>query len=560
MQILKNILMISGGNSSISDEYGSAVPAPEIKIGIAYEIDLDLRAANPNGDNAILAPYPYQELSAASGFYLAIDGDWNHETTPKLFITSGISLYQDEEGHTHLHASLPNTAQPGILSAVATAKSISLLCEIGGYAASGSAADAVFAFDFSLTIRNRIYIGDEVPETVENDPEYLTAAQVRAVIADYLAAGISIGTVTSGDAADASISGSVPNQQLNLVLPKGETGGPGRDGQDGIDGTNGLTPYIDPDTKNWRIGNHDTEVCAEGKTGPRGQGMEFDASGSLADKALYDDEAAGFKFAATSINSTAKTTTLYIWTKLSSASADWSDALTFVFYSSDSVAVILEPIEFDPPAMDAVAEYFHFSMTNYPNACVCQVALDTADGELILPYYSDLGVKKILKIGTECYIYFGSNIPAYTRGRIYLSQFVAAEASGSTNIGGDSPTWELPDEGIYYGYIPAVDAASLNSVADITQDMIDDAVTAGTVVRIEANALNQSVTVPKYGWLFVALPAGSSLVAKKDDGFGNQVAFAEDNGTTGTSASNLKFYGEFSLVSAAHTLYVGGAS
>jgi len=558
MQTLKNILMISGGSSSITDAYGSAKSTPEIKIGIAYAIDLDLRIANANSDNSLLSPYPYSELSAATGFYLAIDGDWNHDTTPKLFITSGISLYQDADGFTHLRAELPNTAQQGILDAVAANKSVSLTCEIGGYAASGSAADAVFAFDFNLTIRNRVYIGEEVPVAVKNDPEYLTTSQVRAIIAEYLAAGLSIGTVTSGTSASASITGSVPNQTLNLVLPKGDPGTPGDDGDPGDNGDDGLTPHIDPETKNWKIGPLDTGVCAEGKKGERGEGMDFDASGTVAEKSLYDDEDAGFKFAATVVNSTAKTTTLYIWTKLSSASADWSDALTFVFYSSDSVATILEPIEFDPPAVGAVVEYYHFSLANYPNACVCQVALDTADGELILPYYSDLGVKKILKIGTECYIYFGANIPAYTKGRIYLSQFVAAEASSSTNTGGGSstPGWTNANEAIYYGYIPASSASSLNTVSDITQEMIDAAITAGTVTRVESNSLDQSVTVPQYGWLFVALPADSTLAAKKDDGFGTQVDFAETNGVTGTTATGLKFYGEFSLVAATHTVYV----
>lgn len=555
MQILKNILMIGGGNSLITDAYGSSIAAPEIKVGIAYEIDLDLRAANTNSDNSMLAPYPYSELSAATGFYLALDGDWNHETTPKLFITSGISLYQDSDGYTHLRAELPNTAQQGILDAVAANKSVGLICEIGGYAPSGSAANAIFAFDFNLTIRNRIYIGESVPETVENDPEYLTAAQVRAVIAEYLAAGISIGTVTSGESAEASISGSVPNQRLNLVLPKGETGGDGRDGNDGIDGTNGLTPHIDPDTKNWKIGDYDTEVCAEGQPGQRGEGMNFDASGTIAEKALYDDRPAGFKFAATVVNSTARTTTLYIWTKNSAASGDWSDALRFVFYSSNSEATVLQPIEFDPPSAGAASEYFHFSLANYPNACVCQVAFDTEDGELILPYYSDLGVKKILKIGSECYIYFGSNIPAYTKGRIYLSQFVAAETVASQEGGDDNPGWGEDTSTIYYGYIPAESAASLNSVADITQELIDAAIQAGTVTRIEANTLSQSVTVPRYGWLFVALPVDSALTAKKDDGFGAQVNFAETNGTTGTAADTLKFYGEFSLIAATHTVY-----
>ena len=555
MQIIKNVLMIGGGNSLITDAYGSSLAAPEIKVGIAYEIDLDLRSANPNADNSMLAPYPYEELSAATGFYLALDGDWNHDTTPKLFLTSGIYLSQDAEGFTHLHARLPNTAQRGILDAVAANQSVGLICEIGGYAPNGSAADAIFAFDFNLSIRNRIYIGETVPETVESDPEYLTASQVRSIIAEYFAAGIQIGSVSSGDTASASITGAVPNQVLNLVLPKGDPGQDAAPAQDGVPGRDGDTPRIDPETKNWIIGNTDTQVCAEGKQGQRGQGMEFDASGSIAEKALYDDEAVGFKFAATVINSTAKTTTLYIWTKLSDASADWSDALTFVFYSSESEATILQPIEFDPPAAGAATEYYHFSLSAYPNACVCQVALDTADGELILPYYSDLGVKKILKIGTECYIYFGSNIPAYTKGRIYLSQFVAAVATGSADSG-EEPGWENAAEEIYYGYIPAESAATLNSVADITQAMIDAAITAGTVTRVEANTLSQSVTVPRYGFLFVAVAKESTLAAKKDDGFGSQIAFAETNGTTGTAVSTLKFYGEFSLVSATHTIYV----
>ena len=43
--------------------------------------------------------------------------------------------------------------------------------------------------------------------------------------------------------------------------------------------------------------------------------------------------------------------------------------------------------------------------------------------------------------------------------------------------------------------------------------------------------------------------------AKKDDGFGAQVNFAETNGTTGTAVSTLKFYGEFSLIAATHTVY-----
>ena len=59
---------------------------------------------------------------------------------------------------------------------------------------------------------------------------------------------LTIGTVQKGDNANATITGTSPNQVLNLTLPKGDTGpqGPagrdgtnGQDGKDGVDGQNG---------------------------------------------------------------------------------------------------------------------------------------------------------------------------------------------------------------------------------------------------------------------------------------------------------------------------------
>ncbi len=47
---------------------------------------------------------------------------------------------------------------------------------------------------------------------------------------------LTIGTVTDGDAASATITGTSPNQVLNLVLPKGDTGSTGPSGRDGVDG------------------------------------------------------------------------------------------------------------------------------------------------------------------------------------------------------------------------------------------------------------------------------------------------------------------------------------
>ena len=53
---------------------------------------------------------------------------------------------------------------------------------------------------------------------------------------------ITIGTVTNGDTASASITGDSPNYTLNLVLPKGAKGDKGDKGDTGAKGTDGVTP------------------------------------------------------------------------------------------------------------------------------------------------------------------------------------------------------------------------------------------------------------------------------------------------------------------------------
>ncbi|MBO5680521.1 MAG: hypothetical protein J6T08_02290 [Lentisphaeria bacterium] len=152
------------------------------------------------------------------------------------------------------------------------------------------------------------------------------------------------------------------------------------------------------------------------------------------------------------------------------------------------------------------------------------------------------------------YIYFGKNIPSYTKGRIYLSQFVTAEA---TQVPGIDPTPEdTSKETIYYGYIPQEQATTLSSAADITLAMIQSAQSAGSVWMVEGSSLANSLTVPRYAWMFIAVPADSALIGKKDDGFGGKVAFEGSNGEVGTAVNTFKFYGEFTLISAEQKLYV----
>lgn len=57
---------------------------------------------------------------------------------------------------------------------------------------------------------------------------------------------LTIGTVTNGDPAAASITGAAPNQVLNLTLPPGPAGADGADGTDGTDGVDGATGPAGP--------------------------------------------------------------------------------------------------------------------------------------------------------------------------------------------------------------------------------------------------------------------------------------------------------------------------
>lgn len=70
-------------------------------------------------------------------------------------------------------------------------------------------------------------------QTFSSLTDYLSALQ-EAVSATYY--NLSIGTVSSGATASASISGSYPNQFLNLVLQPGPTGPTGPTGPQGPSG------------------------------------------------------------------------------------------------------------------------------------------------------------------------------------------------------------------------------------------------------------------------------------------------------------------------------------
>ena len=182
MQIIRTILKLSGGDAEVSDEYGKKTTSPAVKIGIAAVLEADLRSDKTDDVTGKLLPYDFDELSGADSFYFCLDGDWDHDTQPKLLKTSGISLYQDSDGKTIFRAELPQTATETLIDTVAKNKSVTLLSEFGGYKAADGTASAIFAWSFSIALQNRLFLG-EVPAEVVNDPTYLTAAEVKALIA-----------------------------------------------------------------------------------------------------------------------------------------------------------------------------------------------------------------------------------------------------------------------------------------------------------------------------------------------------------------------------------------
>ena len=204
------------------------------------------------------------------------------------------------------------------------------------------------------------------------------------------------------------------------------------------------------------------------------------------------------------------------------------------------------PVEFLPP--DGAVEYFRVKApAEY--ATVSAVTVETGDGELMLPYYSEFGVIKILRKSGYFYIYFGSAVPEYSKGKIYFAQLITSDLSDGA---------DKSDRVIYYGY---VQDSSLQSVTGVTEAML----TAGSMKSVKADSLEKTSLgiVPAGAFAIVVCPEG--MTATKDNGFGGKVAFSENNAMSGTGANgvritiagkNYKIYGELKLNTAEVFCYV----
>ena len=97
---------------------------------------------------------------------------------------------------------------------------------------------------------------------------------------------LAIGTVTKGTEAAATITGSAPNQTLNLVLPKGDKGDKGATGETGATGPQGPQGLQGLPGEKGDKG----ETGATGATGPKGDKGDTGATGPQGEKGDKGDK------------------------------------------------------------------------------------------------------------------------------------------------------------------------------------------------------------------------------------------------------------------------------
>ena len=376
-----------------------------------------------------------------------------------------------------------------------------------------------------------------------------------------------------GVAQEAGFPGTVHEWLASLTGPQGE---PGKNAYE-VAQENGFT-------------GTEEDFIASLKGDP-GQDLKIDATGELSELDVYGAEPKGFTFAAAVTDPVAQTTKLYIYVKKSDSLNHWCNPTVITYFSrngDDGENVkLIPPMEFKAPTEEDKSDYISFSLSKYPAAYVAAVCIDTADGEYKLPYNSAMGVKKIVKRSDgKTYVYFGNLVPEYETGRIYFAQGVAEKTlwmlyqeQGGKYSYNDfcRKIFELIGEGetnpdepevtgkMYYGYVTAEAAGMMTSLTQLTQSIIEAAISAGTVTECDAAAIGKlSMNAPAYSWIVAILP-GDALKALKDDGLGGKVAFTLDNGAAGSGANGAdltlgetayKVYGELQIVTAQTSIYI----
>ena len=193
MQKIRSVLKIGASGAELCDRYGAVSGVGlEIMLGTGCLLEFELRGES-SGESAILPDYSCADLNAAS-LYCAVDLHPANRDEPPLLIFTGVELVQEPAGHNVIRVPIRNTAVSGIVSALGGAASAELVCELGGFDADGA---PVFAWQFPLSVRSRVYLGGG-SETAVSDPAYYTAVQVDAIAAGLRTAIGAAGSSAAG--------------------------------------------------------------------------------------------------------------------------------------------------------------------------------------------------------------------------------------------------------------------------------------------------------------------------------------------------------------------------
>ncbi len=176
MQKIRSILKIGTSGAALCDAYGSTNGVVlELMSGTSYILEFDLRSESA-GESAVLPAYPAATLQTA-GCYCALDENSANSDDPPMLICSGVTLTVDKDGYCILSVPFNGNAGSKLAGLLTGQSSVDLLCELGGFDSDGT---AVFAWQFPVTLRSRVYRGSG-SESVPDDPAYLTAVQVQAI-------------------------------------------------------------------------------------------------------------------------------------------------------------------------------------------------------------------------------------------------------------------------------------------------------------------------------------------------------------------------------------------
>lgn len=144
-------------------------------------------------------------------------GEWNTATSYDKY---NIAYYTD--GHTYIALEANNNAVPSD-NPDKWVKLVDNTASLNAASAANTAAEAA-----NTAAAGANAVKTEIEQALE-DGDFVGPAGPKGD--DGQSPTITIGTVTKGDAAAATLTGTYPNYVLNLTLPKGDTGATGADGQ-----------------------------------------------------------------------------------------------------------------------------------------------------------------------------------------------------------------------------------------------------------------------------------------------------------------------------------------